>query len=140
VTESKLCSRPSEGDSRMRVLQLFIDDDGKSDVDANHILPPTAPWRRAMITFSVVRERHGWAIRMGERMTTPFWSKDAAIREADRRAGAIRRHGEIAEVIVEGPGLDQPFLPLEGSTSTGADAPSPSRWNGWKRHGRAGST
>ena len=54
-----------------------------------------------MITFNVVKEKHGWAIRVGERMTTPFWSRDLAIREANCLAEAIRRHGERTEVIVE---------------------------------------
>ena len=55
-----------------------------------------------MITFDVVKEQHGWAIRMGERMKTLFWSRDLAIREANCLADAIRCHGECAEVIVEG--------------------------------------
>ena len=55
-----------------------------------------------MITFNVVKERHGWAVRMGERMTTPFWSRDLAIREAICLADAIRGHGQRAEVVVEG--------------------------------------
>lgn len=57
---------------------------------------------RAMITFNVVKETHGWAIRMGERMTTPFWSRELAIREAYCLADAIGFHGECTEVIVEG--------------------------------------
>ncbi len=56
-----------------------------------------------MITFNVVKEPHGWAIRMGERMTTPFRSKELAVREAKCLAQAIRRHGERTEVIIEGP-------------------------------------
>jgi len=55
-----------------------------------------------MITFSVVKEQHGWAIRMDERMMTPFWSRDVAIRQANCLAHAIRCHGECAEVTVEG--------------------------------------
>jgi len=55
-----------------------------------------------MITFNVVKERHGWAIRMGERMTMPFRSRDLAVREASRLADAIRCHGECTEVFVEG--------------------------------------
>jgi hypothetical protein len=54
-----------------------------------------------MITFNVVREQHGWAIRVGERKTTPFWSRDLAIREAKSLAEAISRHGERTEVIVD---------------------------------------
>ncbi len=54
-----------------------------------------------MIIFSVVKEQHGWTIRAGERMTTPFWSRDLAIREANRLAAAIRGHGERTEVVIE---------------------------------------
>ena len=56
-----------------------------------------------MITFKVVKEQHGWAIRMDERMT-PFWSRDLAIREANCLVAAIRRHGEYAEVSVDDAG------------------------------------
>jgi hypothetical protein len=55
-----------------------------------------------MITFNVVKEQHGWAVRMGQRMTTPFRSKSLAVWEANRLAEGIRRHGELIEVIVEG--------------------------------------
>jgi hypothetical protein len=55
-----------------------------------------------MITFKVVKETHGWAVRLGEQMSTPFWSKDSAVREADRLAETIGCHGERTEVIVEG--------------------------------------
>ena len=54
-----------------------------------------------MITFKVVKEPHGWAIRMDDRMVTPFWSRDLAICEANRLALAIRCHGECTEVVVE---------------------------------------
>jgi len=55
-----------------------------------------------VITFNVVKEQHGWAIRMGEGMTTPFWSRELAVHEASCLAAAIRRHGECAKVIIEG--------------------------------------
>jgi hypothetical protein len=54
-----------------------------------------------MLAFSVVKQLHGWAVCMDDRMTTPFWSRDLAIREANSLANAIRRHGELAEVIVQ---------------------------------------
>ena len=54
-----------------------------------------------MITFNVVKEKHGWAIRLGEGMTTPFWSRDLAVREANSLAYAIRCHGQHTEVVVE---------------------------------------
>ena len=55
-----------------------------------------------MIVFKVVKEKHGWSVRMGQRMSTPFWSRDMAVWEANRLAAGIRRHGELTEVIVEG--------------------------------------
>ena len=54
-----------------------------------------------MITFNVVKEQHGWAVRMGECMMTPFWSRELAIQEANCLADSIRCHGECAEVVVE---------------------------------------
>ena len=63
-----------------------------------------------MITFSVAREeQHGWAIRVGERMKTLFWSRNLAIREANCLADAIRCHGERTEVIVEGADPNEVF-------------------------------
>ena len=59
------------------------------------------PQMRAMITFSVVKEQHGWAVRSGTCMMTPFWSRDLAIREANCLADAIRRHGQHTEVVIE---------------------------------------
>jgi hypothetical protein len=55
-----------------------------------------------MITFNVVKERHGWAIRTGDGVTAPYWSRDLAIQEANCLAEAIRRHGALTEVIIEG--------------------------------------
>jgi hypothetical protein len=53
-----------------------------------------------MHTFKVVKEPHGWAVRLGEGMCTPFWSRAKAIREAGRLCQALRLHGVSAEVIV----------------------------------------
>ena len=69
-----------------------------------------------MVTFNVVKEPCGWAIRMGEGTTTPFWSRDLAIREANALAEAIRRHGECAEVRVEGAELEIPRTWRRAST------------------------
>ena len=55
-----------------------------------------------MIVFNVVREQYGWAVRMGECMTTPFRSRELAVQEANSLADDIRCHGERAEVIIEG--------------------------------------
>ena len=83
-----------------------------------------------MITFNVVKEQHGWAIRMDERMMTPFWSRDMAIREANHLADAIRRHGECAEVIVEGAGPNEPLKKIKGSSSSRLDAAPSGRRTG----------
>jgi hypothetical protein len=83
-----------------------------------------------MITFDVVKEEHGWAIRMGECMTTPFWSRELAIREANCLADAIRSHGECAEVFVEGADPDEPLKRIKGSNSSRLDALLRGRWAG----------
>ena len=67
-----------------------------------------------MITFKVVKEQHGWAIRTGGGVTTPFWSRDLAIREAHCLAAAIRCHGECAEVIIEGTDQSDPRKVAKG--------------------------
>jgi hypothetical protein len=72
-----------------------------------------------MITFKVVKEQHGWAIRTGAGVTTPFWSRDSAIREAHCLAAAIRCHGECAEVIIEGAVQSDPRKMVKGSSSLG---------------------
>ncbi len=74
-----------------------------------------------IITFNVVKEEHGWAIRIGERMTTPFWSKEVAIREANCLAAAIRCHGECAEVIIEEVDPNEPQTKTEGMISARLD-------------------
>jgi hypothetical protein len=76
--------------------------------------------RHAMITFNVVKEQHGWAIRMAERMMTPFWSRDLAIREANCLARAIRCHGECAEVIVEDAVPSEPLTKSADTRSAAA--------------------
>jgi hypothetical protein len=54
-----------------------------------------------MHTFKVVKESNGWAVRLGEGMTTPFWSRKLAVMEADRLCAALRRHGEGARVVID---------------------------------------
>ena len=54
-----------------------------------------------MISFRVTRERHGWAVRIGDHMVTPFWSKQKAIGRANDLAESIRLHGQHTEVTVE---------------------------------------
>jgi len=75
-----------------------------------------------MITFKVVHEQHGWAIRMDGHMMTPFWSRDLAIRQANCLADAIRCHGECAEVIVEGADQNEPLGKIKGSSSSQLNA------------------
>lgn len=54
-----------------------------------------------MHTFKVVKEPHGWAVRLGCAMSTPFWSRELAVREANNLCNALRGHGVGAEVVVE---------------------------------------
>lgn len=72
-----------------------------------------------MITFNVVKEQYGWAIRMGECMMTPFWSRELAVQEANRLADAIRSHGECTEVIVESDALGGLHRGTKGSPGLG---------------------
>ena len=53
-----------------------------------------------MIVFSVVKEPFGWAISTGGCMTTPFRTRDCAVREAHCLANAIRSHGQDTEVVI----------------------------------------
>jgi hypothetical protein len=76
-----------------------------------------------MITFKVVKEQHGWAIRMGDGTMTPFWSRDLAVREASRLAATIRCHGECAEVIVEGADQGDRRKMAKGLGSSGLEGP-----------------
>jgi len=77
-----------------------------------------------MITFNVVKERYGWAIRMGERMAMPFRSGEMAVREANCLAAAILRHGKSAEVIVEDADPTQPCNEIPGAHSSRIDVSS----------------
>lgn len=85
-----------------------------------------------MITFNVVKEPHGWAIRMGECMMTPFWSRDLAIQEATRLADAIGCHGEPTEVVVEGADPNDPPKLTKGLRSSGLGALSRGRRAGMR--------
>jgi hypothetical protein len=72
-----------------------------------------------MITFNVVKEQHGWSIRMGECMMTPFWSRDLAIQEANCLADSIRCHGACAEVVVERADPNDPYGIIMTSARSG---------------------
>ncbi len=54
-----------------------------------------------MLTFKVVKEEYGWAVRLGRGMATPFWTQAAAIREAHQLCERMRGHGLAAEVVIE---------------------------------------
>lgn len=54
-----------------------------------------------MQTFRVVKEPHGWAVRVGQGVCTPFWSEALAIREAERLCRSLQAHGVDAEVVCE---------------------------------------
>jgi len=54
-----------------------------------------------MHTFEVVRESHGWAVRLGPAMSVPFRTRPMAIREAERLCASLRRHGVTASVGIE---------------------------------------
>lgn len=53
------------------------------------------------ISFRVVKEPYGWAVRLGDGMMTPFRSQTLALQHARDIAEALRRRGELAEVIIE---------------------------------------
>jgi len=55
-----------------------------------------------MLTFEIVQGPQGWIVRLGSGVSIPFRSYERAVREADGLCDAIRRHGAIAEVVVEG--------------------------------------
>jgi hypothetical protein len=55
-----------------------------------------------MHTFKVVKASHGWAVCMDEAMTMPFWTRAVAIQEANSLCAQLRRHGQAAEVLIEG--------------------------------------
>ncbi len=55
-----------------------------------------------MLVFKVARKPYGWAVCMDEAMSTPFRSRDLAVQEANCLCEAIRSHGVLAEVVIEG--------------------------------------
>ena len=54
-----------------------------------------------MISFRVVKEPYGWAVRTGHGMMTPFRSRGRAIEHASCFAETLRQNGEPAEVVLE---------------------------------------
>jgi len=64
-----------------------------------------------MISFRVVKEPYGWAVRMGHGMMTPFPSRASAIEHVNGVAEALRRRGEPVEVVLEEPTFGDPAAP-----------------------------
>ncbi len=62
-----------------------------------------------LITFEIVKESYGRAIRRDDQMMTPMWCRALAEADAERMVQALRRHGERAEVrICDADGGPQP--------------------------------
>lgn len=57
----------------------------------------------SVITFEVVKESYGWAVRRDRQMMTPMWCRASALAEAERMVATLRRHGARAEVRVRDP-------------------------------------
>jgi len=64
-----------------------------------------------MHTFKVVKEPHGWAVRLGAGVCTPLWSEAHASREAEQLCRSLRAHGVAAEVVVP---AERPTVAAEG--------------------------
>jgi hypothetical protein len=60
-----------------------------------------------MQTFRVAKERYGWAVRVGNGVTAPFWTRAMALREANCLCEELRRHGVAAEVVVDDVGPNE---------------------------------
>ncbi len=78
-----------------------------------------------MLTFNVVKEPYGWAIRMGDRMSTPYRSRLSAIRDAHGLADAIRRQGGSIEVVVEADDRSANVVSVREAASTPWQVPIP---------------
>lgn len=65
-----------------------------------------------MMTFEVVKEPYGWAVRR-DCMMMPASCEAAAIAEAQRMVSALHRHGMAAQVRVQGSEMPAP-LGVEG--------------------------
>ncbi len=54
-----------------------------------------------MITFEVVQESYGWAVRRDARMMMPAPSRAVAVAAALGMVRVLREHGELAELSLE---------------------------------------
>lgn len=55
---------------------------------------------KAMITFEIVKEPYGWAVRRDDCMMMPAWCKAVAVEEAQRMVSALHRHGQQAQLTI----------------------------------------
>ena len=53
-----------------------------------------------MITFEIVKEPYGWAVRRDDCMMMPAWCEAVAVEEAQRMVSALRRHGQQAQLTI----------------------------------------
>lgn len=53
------------------------------------------------ISFRVVKEPYGWAVRLGDGLMTPFPSEASALDHANGCAEALRRQGVRVEVLLQ---------------------------------------
>ncbi len=51
-----------------------------------------------MITFEVVKEPYGWAVRRDQSMMMPASCRADAVAAAERMVTALRRHGQSAKL------------------------------------------
>jgi hypothetical protein len=54
-----------------------------------------------MHTFVIAFRPHGWTVQMGCAMSAPCKSRTMAIRQAERMAASLRRHGEKVAIVLE---------------------------------------
>ena len=99
----------------------FLTSEEKAGLDARLMCCRTGE----MHTFMVVKERHGWSVRLGRGMTTPFWTQAAALREACKLCEELNAHGVVTEVIIETSG--SPNEPLTGPVAAEFPETSPNR-------------
>jgi hypothetical protein len=55
-----------------------------------------------MITFEVVKDSHGWAVRRDNSMMMPASCRAAALAAAEQMVSALSRHGQAAKIEVTG--------------------------------------
>lgn len=64
--------------------------------------PPGAPSEAEPVTiFRVVKEPHGWSVRLNGSMMTPFTSRELATEHACHYAEKLRSAGRAAEVTID---------------------------------------